>query len=733
MPYLIYRDHNNQKKTYKLKLGANTFGRATDNMIPIHDMSVSRYHGIIEVSESMIFVKDLQSSNGTFVNSIKIEKAPLQDNDLITIGQVNCQFRQSLVNQNTSVEIQSDSIDFRKILEELPIEIPVLDFKQTTIEPQPESYSVLKFGNLDDNELSLHKLNILLEVSKKLSSLEELDLVLNTILELLFDIIYLDRAVILLADENTGKLEKKAVESREFVPKKGQFYSSKIVEWVYENGEVMATANATQDERFQDSSSVLAQNIGASLCVPFKPRDSVIGVLYIDNLDFVGIYSQDDIEFVTALANQAAIAIYNAQLYTKLKENERRVSQFLEAMPVAVSVHEPSGNIYYVNQIGQKLLGIDTLVSKETKELSASYNLYQAETDNLYPIEEIPIVRSLQGETVTKDDLEIHQENNYIPIEMVSTPIYAETGEIEYAIAAFQDITERKEAEKILKNYNEVLQQQVEKRTKELSDALEELKLTQKQLVESEKMASLGGLVAGIAHEINTPVGVGVIAASTLADNINEIFDCYKNGTMKRSQLHQFLDTASMSIKMVLTNLQRAADLIQSFKQVAVDQSTEGKRSFNLKKYIEDLLLSLSPKIKHTKHKINVMGDNDITLNSYPGVISQIITNLFINSLTHAYKNRDDGLMFINIEKQNDKVILTYTDNGQGIPKENLDKIFEPFFTTNRGDGRTGSTGLGLHLVYNLVTQKLGGTIKCESELNIGTHFVITIPLSSHL
>lgn len=278
-----------------------------------------------------------------------------------------------------------------------------------------------------------------------------------------------------------------------------------------------------------------------------------------------------------------------------------------------------------------------------------------------------------------------------------------------------------------LQRFNENLEQLVEQRTAELSQTLSNLKATQKQLVESEKMAALGGLVAGVAHEINTPIGIGITAASLLAEKATEFFEMYKTGQMKRSQLEKFLDTAMQSSSMVLSNLNRAADLIQSFKQVAVDQSSEKQRTFNLKQYLCEILVSLRAKLKTTRHRVEVRGDETLTLNTYPGALSQIVTNLVMNSLTHAYSSPEDaGHLVFDFKQEGDQIIFEYSDDGKGIPQEHLSKIFDPFFTTKRGQG---GSGLGLHIVYNLVTQKLNGTIEGESQVGAGTKFVIKLPL----
>ncbi len=273
---------------------------------------------------------------------------------------------------------------------------------------------------------------------------------------------------------------------------------------------------------------------------------------------------------------------------------------------------------------------------------------------------------------------------------------------------------------------NKQAEEALAKRTQELSDTLDHLKTTQAQLVESEKMASLGGLVAGVAHEINTPIGICVTAASTLADRTTETATAYHNNQLKGSALKAYFNMAQTSSNLVLNNLNRAADLIQSFKQVAVDQNNLDKRSFAVKKYIQNTLISLKPHLKKTPHQITVHGDEQIKINSYPGAFSQIVTNLVMNSVRHAYPSGEAGNLRFEVKLDSEQLIIEYSDDGCGISPENLDKIFEPFFTTARAQG---GTGLGLHIVFNLVTQKLNGTINVQSEIGVGTTFILNFPL----
>ncbi|MFN6465736.1 MAG: AAA family ATPase [Nostoc sp. DedVER02] len=279
--------------------------------------------------------------------------------------------------------------------------------------------------------------------------------------------------------------------------------------------------------------------------------------------------------------------------------------------------------------------------------------------------------------------------------------------------------------------YN-TLEQKVAERTQELSLAVEELKATQKQLVESEKMAALGSLVAGVAHEINTPVGTSITVASTLADETRLFITAVEEGQLKRSVLNNYLEIAKESTDLILRNLNRAGELVQSFKQVAVDQTSLEQRIFVVKQYLQEIVSSLTPKLKQASHTLTVTGDEIVTIDSYPGALAQIFTNLVMNSLNHAYQPHESGQLRIEVKQQGDvydglrqRVVIQYSDDGCGIPPENLNKIFEPFFTTAR---QQGGSGLGLHIVYNLVTQKLQGTIDVHSEVEKGTLFIVTLP-----
>ena len=260
-----------------------------------------------------------------------------------------------------------------------------------------------------------------------------------------------------------------------------------------------------------------------------------------------------------------------------------------------------------------------------------------------------------------------------------------------------------------------------------LNKNLNNIKSTQKYLVQSEKMVALGGMVAGVAHEINTPVGMALTGITHLDEETKNLKKLYEEDKMSQDDFEEYLkDTLEINSSIEI-NLQKAASLVRSFKKVAVDQSSNEIRTFELHSYIEEILLSLKNKTKQTNITIDVQCDKGITIKSNPGAISQIITNFTMNSIIHAFNQGEEGSIIIKayLDKSNN-LNLIYKDNGKGLSDEVKSKIFDPFFTTKR---REGGSGLGMSIVYNLVTSSLNGSIHIQSEENMGTQFNIKIPL----
>lgn len=307
---------------------------------------------------------------------------------------------------------------------------------------------------------------------------------------------------------------------------------------------------------------------------------------------------------------------------------------------------------------------------------------------------------------------------------------YVKEAEEEAMLEGFiTDVTDLKKSQAELASLNQELEDRVRRRTAELERSLTDLQNAQQQLVEAEKLASLGGLVAGVAHEINTPLGIGLTSATYLQERLTKLEEEYKAGSFKRSTLEQFMHVADEGLAATVTNLRRAASLVQSFKQVAVDQTSEVLREFELYGYLGEVLASLRPRWKRSTHTVELHAEGDAKgtiVKTYPGVIMQIMSNLISNSLVHGFEEMQNGVVEIVLRRTNGDISIDYRDNGKGMTPEQIQRVFEPFFTTKMG---SGGSGLGMHIVWNLVTRKLGGVIECHSELGQGARFVITFPI----
>lgn len=276
------------------------------------------------------------------------------------------------------------------------------------------------------------------------------------------------------------------------------------------------------------------------------------------------------------------------------------------------------------------------------------------------------------------------------------------------------DVHEKNEQ---LKTSHDELKVLLEKQSRELES-------TQIQLIESEKMSSLGELVAGVSHEVSTPIGICITAQSFFIDETKAIQGKFDSGAMAKQDFIDYIDVAFENGQILTANLNRTAELIKNFKQVAVDQCIEDLRPLVVLRYILDLLTTLKPRIKSLKHVIEVVGDEQLVITSQPGAIAQIITNLIMNSIIHGFEDVEEGHIKISVIKAEHGMRLQYEDNGKGMSEESLEKVFDPFFTTRKGKG---GTGLGMNIVYKLIKDSLHGTIECKSEIGKGVYFDIFI------
>jgi signal transduction histidine kinase len=272
----------------------------------------------------------------------------------------------------------------------------------------------------------------------------------------------------------------------------------------------------------------------------------------------------------------------------------------------------------------------------------------------------------------------------------------------------------RSRAEKVLINTN-----------KELKISIIQLNKAKECLLESEKMASLGELSAEVSHELNTPVGVSITSASYLLDLLVRLKQDFNQQKLSKRHIESFIEKAHQSTEILNGNLNRASDLITSFKHVAIDQTSDKIRLIVISKCIDEIIQSLQPKLKKTNHSINVYCDKSIEIYTHPGAIAQIIINLIINSIIHGFENINSGEITIGISLHQQTLHLDYKDNGHGLTKEGVKKLFIPFYTTK---SNKGGTGLGTHIIHNLVVDTLNGCIEVKSEDKRGLSYHIEFP-----
>ncbi len=415
-----------------------------------------------------------------------------------------------------------------------------------------------------------------------------------------------------------------------------------------------------------------------------------------------------------------------------LSESESRLAQFLDAMPVGVFVTEANGKPYYINQTGQQILGQGIVESVTTEQFQEAYLLYLAGSEQLYPKERDPVVNALKGESVTVDDMEIRRPDKIIPIESLGTPIYDESGNITYAIAAFRDITKRKQAEKLLAEYNRTLEAQVSERTQELSQTLEHLKVTQQELIQAKEAAECANrakseFLSKMSHELRTPLNAILGFTQVLArDNTLKPAQQKQLGIIKRSGEHL---------------LSLINDVLEMSK-IEAGRTTLNENRFDLYRLLSSLqeMLHLKAHSKGLQLTFNYSPDTPRYVRTDESKLRQILINLIGN----AIKFTSSGAVTLRVGRSHKSDVTSHKgesapgslflhfeveDTGPGIAADELDTLFEPFVQTKTGKMSQEGTGLGLPITRQFV-QLLGGNITVSSTLGEGTIFKFDVKVT---
>jgi PAS domain S-box-containing protein len=393
-----------------------------------------------------------------------------------------------------------------------------------------------------------------------------------------------------------------------------------------------------------------------------------------------------------------------------IAEGRRFLQQVIDTVPAVINVKDRNLHYVLMNRYMAGLFGIEPkdAIGRTTTELMSRYGAHKTDEND---------------QRVLKAGRELgFYEEEYIDVAgnmrqwMVNKlPLLDADGEIETIVTVALDIGERKRSE-----------QEMRKAKDAAETALRNLRETQASLIEAEKLAALGRLVAGVAHEVNNPVGISLTVASALERKTAMFAAEVARGDLRRSSLNEFLETSRDASGQLVANLNRAAELIQSFKQVAADRNYSDKRTFDLADLTEQVVMSLRPGLRKHNLTLTVDCQPNLMMNSYPGPYGQVLTNLFLNAVAHAFPDGRPGTVDIRArESGKDNVEILFSDDGCGMSLDVRRRAFDPFFTTRRDQG---GTGLGLHIVYNIVTNRLGGRLDLDSEPGGGTRIQIILP-----
>ena len=523
--------------------------------------------------------------------------------------------------------------------------------------------------------------------------------------------------------EASGAIESDAFQVLQSIPIENTSMVSKaIVNYVIRTQKSLVLNDAAKADDFAEDPYIVNQQPKSILCTPLLNQGHLVGILYLENNLTTAAFTPERLEVLNLLSSQAAISIQNAKLYAELRESESKLTQFLEAVPVGIAVFTPNGHISYMNQTGQQILGVGAKPETAREELASAYQIYIAGTDRLYPAAQMPALLALKGETTSIDDMEVHRGEKIIPLEVISTPIFDDKGNIIYSINAFADITKRKQAEKVLADYNRILQQQVQERTLELQREIEERKRAEKAALAASEAKST--FLANMSHELRSPLNA-ILGFADLMSRSRDIPPEQQDslGIITRSGEH------------LLALINQVLDL----SKIEAGRITLNEVNFDL----HSLLLDLENMFQLKAEEKNLQ----LVFNKAPEVPQYIRTDevklrqVLINLVSNAIKFTSSGSVSVRvasvIEKEQDskldellmknyRLCFEVEDTGCGIAAEELERLFEAFVQTTSGKESKEGTGLGLTISRKFV-EMMGGEIGVSSQVGKGTTFKFEI------
>lgn len=453
-----------------------------------------------------------------------------------------------------------------------------------------------------------------------------------------------------------------------------------------------------------------------------------LGLLAVGGILLAALNRAHKADSAVLAAEKPLSTVFNDQAEDALRTRDAIIAKVFNLVPDTLTITRVSdGRFVELNDNWESLTGFTR--EEGIGHTSAELGVW------VLPEQRANLIDTLKREGVARDvDVTFKHKLGHLYYNKVSASFFVSNGET-YMMLAVKDVTTQRAAELQILEINQQLEDRVRLRTlkleqanAELAQALETLSRAKDELARSEKMAALGSLVAGVAHELNTPIGNGLTVATSMELRLQEFCQVMKSG-LRRSDLDKLIADSQFATEVLVRNLTRAGDLVRSFKQVAVDRTSSQRRGFDLQEVASEVVMTLDPAIRKSGFMVRLDIESGLRFESYPGPLGQVLDNLISNAMIHGFVEGRSGTIVLHAHSEGlGEVQIEVRDDGVGIEPENLNRVFDPFFTTRLGQG---GSGLGLHIVHNIVTGVLSGKVDVRSQVGEGAVFTLRLPLKA--